>query len=89
MRRTVMAAEDGRRLAVQTDDGGTDVLDESGMLVRQHGSDRHEEEIVRQQEAGLRVLEDGHLRPESASSAPTPSTGLSDGAAKPEIGPTS
>ena len=72
MRRSVMISKGGERITVETDDAGTTVLDAGGMVVAQHGSDRHEEVLALRQAEGWGVAEDAAVRPAEAADTPVP-----------------
>jgi hypothetical protein len=89
MKRTVMAAERGGRIVIETGDNGTQVTDAEGVILAEHGSDRHEEMVALRRDAGLGVLEEGDVRPEEARHAPPPAEGPAGPAGEVDAGPSS
>jgi hypothetical protein len=75
MRRTVLVSEGEGALVIETGDVGTQVLDEAGMVVEEHGSDRHDELVAAREAAGWRVTERGDVRPPEAGAERRPPDG--------------
>jgi hypothetical protein len=73
MKRTVMVSDKAGKVTIETGDNGTQVLDPQGVVLADHGTDRHEEMVAIQQAAGLGVVQEGDVRPEDAADAPPPS----------------
>jgi hypothetical protein len=70
MRQTVLTGEGDRRLTVVTDDQGTEVLGPDGRVVRQFGTDRHEEQVAAHRGGGWRIAADEHVAPTALPSPP-------------------
>ena len=81
MRKTVLTADEGRRVTITTGDQGTEVLDAEGRVIGSYGSDRHEELVEKHQGEGWRVAGDGDVTPSQVAGAPPPSDddGTGDG----------
>lgn len=62
MRRTALRQVDDRR-ELHTDDRGTVLLDRAGMVLAEHGTDRHEELLAQHLAEGWRKAEDAHQPP--------------------------
>lgn len=62
MRRTALRQADDRR-ELQTDDRGTILLDRAGMVLAEHGTDRHENLLAQHLAEGWRKAEDAHQPP--------------------------
>jgi hypothetical protein len=88
MRRTVMVSE-GARVTIETGDAGTEVLDEAGMVIAQHGTDQHDVTIAERKAAGWRTTESGDVRPPEAEGAPMPDDGPAGPAGEVDAGPSS
>ena len=88
MRQTVMKSDRGREVSIETDDQGTTILDEGGIVIGLHGTDRHDEMVARHEQDGWHVTRDGNLRPPAAGDAGEPNQRPDDGAEH-DIGPSS
>ena len=88
MRQTVMKSDRGREVSIETDDQGTTILDEQGVVIGLHGTDRHDEMVARHEQDGWHVTRAGTLRPPAAGAAGEPDQ-RPDDEAGPDIGPSS
>ncbi len=89
MRRTVLVSDKSGPLVIETGDAGTQVMDEGGMVLAQHGTDRHDELVAEREAEGWRVTEGGEVRPPEAEGDPPPPGGPAGPAADIDPGPTS
>jgi hypothetical protein len=89
MRRTVMTSAGGQRIAIETGDAGTEVLDSSGAVLATHGTDRHEEMVAAHSQTGWAVVENGDVRPPAAAGSPPPEEGPAGPAGEVDGGPSS
>ncbi|MCB4824360.1 hypothetical protein [Roseicella aerolata] len=62
MRETILEKAGDRRV-MRTDDAGTMVLDEAGMVAARHGTDMHETLLASLREEGWQVTADGDRVP--------------------------
>lgn len=85
MRRTLMGTFKGSWITIQTGDAGTEVLDAEGMVLAAHGTDHHDEEIARREQAGWRVAEEAAIRPPEAPE-PVPADAAAGDGPEPDLG---
>jgi hypothetical protein len=85
MRQTILKSERGRAVTIETDDQGTTITDEAGTVIAQHGTDRHDEMVARQEQAGWHVTRSGDVRPDAAGEA-ADANQRPDDAPEPDLG---
>ncbi len=78
MRETTLEKAGDRRV-MRTDDGGTVVLDNTGHVAAEHGTDMHETLLAEFQDDGWEVAADGDRPPPNAPARPATAVAGDDG----------